>query len=59
MTHRVPPALLTTTGRPITLQTIEAQFTGRGPWKRRIPQILEALAALGRARLVDSAWVAG
>ena len=51
--------LLTSTGRLITLPTIEAQFTGRGPWKRRIPQILEALAALGRARLVDSAWVAG
>ena len=51
--------LLTSTGRPITLQTIEAQFTGRGPWKRRIPQILEALAALGRARGVDGAWVVG
>lgn len=51
--------LLTTTGRPIALQAIEAQFTGRGPWKRRIPQILDALAALGRARVVDGLWVGG
>ena len=29
------------------LPPIEAAFTGRGPWKRRIPPILDAL---GRAR---------
>ena len=34
----------------IGVDAITAAFTGRGPWKRRIPQILEALAALGRAR---------
>ena len=34
-------------------------FTGRGPWKRRIPQILEALAALGRARVVNGLWTLG
>ena len=36
-----------------------AAFTGRGPWKRRIPQILEALAALGRARVVNGLWTLG
>ena len=25
-------------------------FTGRGPWKKRLPQILQTLEALGRAR---------
>ena len=36
-----------------------AAFTGRGPWKRRIPQILEALTALGRARVVNGLWTLG
>ena len=36
-----------------------AAFTGRGPWKRRLPQILEALAALGRARVVNGLWTLG
>jgi hypothetical protein len=26
------------------------RFTGRGPWKKRLPQILQTLEALGRAR---------
>ena len=43
-------------GRPMSLATMESEFTGRGPWKRRIPQILDALAALGRARQVGEAW---
>ena len=29
---------------------IAAHFTGRGPWKRRLPQIVDTLVALGRAR---------
>ena len=37
---------------------IAACFTGKGPWKRRLPEILETLAALGRARLVeDGRWL--
>ena len=37
---------------------IAARFTGKGPWKRRLPEILETLAALGRARLVeDGRWL--
>ena len=56
---RATADLLTTAGRPVTLAALEAEFTGRGPWKRRIPQILEALAALGRARMVDGLWVVG
>ena len=51
--------VLTSTARPITIDVIESAFTGRGPWKRRIPQILEALAALGRARKVNGLWTLG
>ena len=56
---RAVAQLLTRSGRPITLTHLEAGFTGRGPWKRRIPPILEALAALGRARQVNGLWTLG
>jgi hypothetical protein len=48
--------LLARGGRPLALSAMEAEFTGRGPWKRRIPQILDALSALGRARQVNDLW---
>ena len=51
--------LLTSTARPIGVDVIAAAFAGRGPWKRRIPQILDALAALGRARTVNGLWTLG
>jgi hypothetical protein len=42
----------------LTQDDIAARFTGKGPWKRRLPEILETLAALGRARLVeDGRWL--
>ena len=56
---RAVAQLLVRAGRPIALTHIEAGFTGRGPWKRRIPSILEALAALGRARQVNGLWALG
>lgn len=31
-------------------QEIAARFTARGPWKRRLPQLLATLVAVGRAR---------
>lgn len=36
---------------PIALSTdaLAEHFTGRGPWKKRLPQILDTLEALGRA----------
>ena len=49
-------AVLAAAARPLDIQTIESGFTGRGPWKRRIPPILEALAAVGRARSVSGCW---
>lgn len=45
-----------------TAQT-EAQlatnFTGKGRWKSRLPDILAALEALGRARRLDDGWWMG
>ena len=37
--------------RPLTVDDLAAQFTGRGPWKRRLPDIVESLNALGRLRV--------
>ena len=38
---------------PLDEQEIAQCFTGRGPWKRRLPQIVETLVSLGRARRVN------
>ena len=35
---------------PLTADGIAARFTARGPWKRRLPQMLNMLVALGRAQ---------
>ena len=43
---------------PLTIDDIAARFTARGPWKRRLPQLLAMLAALGRVREADGAYVA-
>ena len=32
------------------------RFTGRGQWKKRLPQILQTLEALGRARREGESW---
>jgi hypothetical protein len=43
---------------PLSLTDIALRFTGRGAWKKRLPEILETLTALGRARSVeDSRWM--
>jgi hypothetical protein len=31
-------------------------FTGRGPWKKRLPSILQTLEALGRAQDTEQGW---
>ncbi len=38
---------------PLDEAAIVERFTGNGPWKRRLPQFLETLVALGRARMID------
>ncbi len=51
--------VLAGTAMPLTGAQIAARFNGRGPWKRRLPQLLETLVALGRARpMADGRYVA-
>ena len=42
--------VLAASSAPLTLADLAARFTGKGPWKKRLPQIIDTLEALGRAR---------
>ena len=42
--------LLATSPVPLSLHDIGARFSGRGRWKKRLPQLLDMLVALGRAQ---------
>lgn len=41
--------LLAASSSPLSLDDIAARFTSRGPWKKRLPGLLDMLVALGRA----------
>ena len=41
--------LLAASPMPLSLDDIGRRFTARGPWKKRLPQLLDMLTALGRA----------
>ncbi len=43
-------ALLATTLVSLTEDALAARLTGRGPWKKRLPMILDMLVSLGRVR---------
>jgi hypothetical protein len=50
--------ILTDSPTPQTETQLAANFTGKGRWKSRLPDILAALEALGRARrLDDGRWM--
>ena len=49
--------VLAQSAKPLAEAEIAARFTGKGPWKKRLPQLLDTLAALGRARMVDGGWL--
>ncbi len=50
--------ILTESPTAQTETQLAANFTGKGRWKSRLPDILEALEALGRARRVeDGRWM--
>jgi hypothetical protein len=41
---------------PLSEADLVARFTGKGPWKKRLPQLLDTLVALGRARQSGGGW---
>ena len=43
-------ALLAGATAPLTEEAVAARFTGRGPWKKRLPMILDMLVIVGRVR---------
>jgi hypothetical protein len=40
----------------LPLDQIAARFKGRGPWKKRLPQLLDMLIALGKADEQDGRY---
>ncbi len=48
---------------PLTLTQLAERFTGRGPWKKSLPTLLEVLESIGRAQRVEGsepqAWRVG
>ena len=44
---------------PLSTDDIASRFTARGPWKKRLPQLLEMLEAMGRARRTADTWSSG
>jgi hypothetical protein len=42
---------------PLAEADLAARFTGKGPWKKRLPQLLDTLVALGRARQSGGGWM--
>jgi hypothetical protein len=51
---RATAEVLAASATALGAEAIAGHFTGRGPWKKRLPQILDTLEALGRARKVAS-----
>lgn len=39
--------VLATAATPMSVEDVAARFRGRGPWKKRLPQMLDMLVALG------------
>ena len=42
---------------PLSIDEIGNRFTARGPWKKRLPQLVEMLVALGRAEVREGGVV--
>jgi len=50
--------VLSAAATPQTLADLAAHFKGKGPWKKRLPQLLDTLVVLGKARaLEDGRWM--
>lgn len=48
--------VLAASAAPLDLDALAGHFTDKCPWKKRLPQLLDTLAALGRARCDDQRW---
>lgn len=46
--------LLVSSPAPLSLEDIGSRFSARGPWKKRLPQLLDMLVAVGRAEMTPS-----
>ena len=55
---RAVAQVLVSARAPLPEPAIAARFTGRGPWKRRLPQLLDTLVAVGRARPTEAGYIA-
>jgi hypothetical protein len=53
---RAVASVLQEVGTPMTAEQIAERFSGRGPWKKRLPALLETLVTLGRAREQDGRY---
>lgn len=51
--------VLAASSGPLSLADLAARFTGKGPWKKRLPQIIDTLEALGRVRRDAEGRMAG
>ena len=56
---RAVAEVLAAQATPMSVDDIAARFSARGPWKRRLPQLLEMLVALGRAQEQDGRFSPG
>ncbi len=50
---RAVAAALCASLAPLGLDDLAARFTARGPWKKRLPRLLDMLVALGHAHKQD------
>ena len=49
--------LLAQSSTPLSMEEIGTRFTARGTWKKRLPQLLEMLVAVGRAEKRPTGYV--
>ena len=51
--------VLAASSLPLSAADVASRFQGRGPWKKRLPQLLETLVVLGRARRLEDGRFSG
>ena len=56
---RAVATVLAASATPLSVDDIAAHFSARGAWKKRLPPLLNMLAALGRASSYQNAVSAG